>query len=517
MTVRTRFAPSPTGYMHIGGMRTAFFNWLWARRNGGQFLLRIDDTDQARNQEAALRPILQAFRWLGLNWDEGPEIGGPYAPYYQSQRGELYRAAAARLEASGHAYRDYATREEVEADRKAADQAKRPYLNVRRSLDLTAAQKSEYDASGRPWVLRFLIPRDRKVVLDDIIRGRVEWDGALLPDPVILRGDGTPLYNFATVVDDSQMQISHVIRAEEHLSNTPIQVLLHEALGNALPQFAHVPYVAAPGSKEKLSKRKIEAYRKNPQFKKLFEKADEVFPQLGLTGSAALDPVMVEYYEKIGYLPAAVLNALGRIGWSLDDSPEIMSLDTMVAKFSLDRVVKAPAGFDPDKLYSFQGHWMKELPDDQKLAGVLPYLVQAGLLAEPVSAQQQAFVGQVVTSLGDRLKVFSDILGAGFFFRDEYPVDQKNFDKRVKKEGIPGHLTAFAARLNSLEPFTVPALEQLLPAYCEEVGLNTGDLIHALRLATTGQPVGPGVYDCLVLLGKDRSLSRIAAAVQSAG
>ena len=516
MTVRTRFAPSPTGYMHIGGMRTAFFNWLWARRNGGQFLLRIDDTDQARNQEAALRPILQAFRWLGLHWDEGPDVGGPQAPYYQSQRGELYRAAAARLEAAGLAYRDYATKEEVEADRKAAEQAKRPYLNIRRSLELSPAQKAEWEASGRPWVLRFLIPRDRKVVLEDIIRGHVEWDGALLPDPVILRGDGTPLYNFATVVDDAHMQISHVIRAEEHLSNTPIQILLHEALGNTLPQFAHVPYVAAPGSKEKLSKRKIEAYRKNPQFKKLFEKADEVFPQLGLTGSAALDPVMVEYYEKIGYLPAAVLNALGRIGWSLDDSTEIMSLDTMTANFSLDRVVKAPAGFDPDKLYSFQGHWMKELPDDQKLAGVLPYLVQAGLLTDPVAPEQQDFVARIVAALGDRLKVFSDILAARCFFQDNYPVDQKNFEKRVKKEGIPAHLTAFAQRMERLEPFTVSTLEPLLAAYCEEVGLNTGDLIHSLRLATTGQPVGPGVYDCLVLLGKDRSLARIAASVQAA-
>lgn len=498
--------------MHIGGMRTAFFNWLWARRNGGKFLLRIDDTDQARNQEQALRPILQAFRWLGLLWDEGPEVGGAHAPYYQSQRGELYRAAAARLEAAGMAYRDYATKEEIEADRKQADREKRPYLNIRRSLELTAAQREELEAQGRPWVLRFLIPRDRKVELDDIIRGHVEWDGALLPDPVILRGDGTPLYNFATVVDDAQMQISHVIRAEEHLSNTPIQVLLHQALGNHLPQFAHVPYVAAPGSKEKLSKRKIEQYRKNPQFKKLFEKADEVFPQLGLTGSAALDPVMVEYYEKIGYLPAAVLNALARIGWSLDESTEIMSLDTIVANFSLDRVVKAPAGFDPDKLFSFQSHWMKELPFDQKLAGCLPYLVQSGLVVEPVSETTRAFVGEVIVALGDRLKVFSDILSARYFFRDDYPVDQKNFDKRVRKDGITTHLVEFSKAIEAAEPFTVPVLEQALQAYSETAGLPTGDLIHALRLATTGQPVGPGVYDCLVLLGRDKSLARIAAA-----
>lgn len=516
-TVRTRFAPSPTGYMHIGGMRTALFNWLWARHCGGTFILRIDDTDQARNQEAALGPILRAFRWLGLQWDEGAEVGGPYAPYYQSQRGDLYRAAAAKLEAAGLAYRDFATKEEIEGDRKQADREKRPYINIRRSLELSDSQKADLAAQGKPWVLRFLIPREQKVVLADHIRGRVEWDAALLPDPVIQRGDGSPLYNFATVVDDAQMQITHVIRAEEHLSNTPIQLLLHQALGNVLPEFAHVPYVAAPGSKEKLSKRKIDQYRKNPQFQKMFEKGDEVFPQLGLTGSAALDPVMVEYYERIGYLPAAVLNALGRIGWSLDETTEIMSLDTMVQNFTLDRVVKAPAGFDPDKLYSFQGHWMKELPLDQKLAGCLPYLIQARLIEEPVSPATRQFVEQVIVALGDRLKVFSDILSAGYFFRDEITsYDEKTFDKRVRKEGVPAHLAAFRQRLAALEPFTVPVIEGALQAYCQETGEQTGTLIHALRLSSTGQPVGPGVYDCLALLGKDKSLVRIDAALAKA-
>jgi len=515
--VRTRFAPSPTGYMHIGGMRTALFNWLWARHSGGKFILRIDDTDQARNQEAALRPILQAFRWLGLNWDEGPEVGGPCAPYYQSQRGELYRAAAARLEAAGLAYRDYATKEEIDADRKLAEREKRPYINIRRSLEFSPDQKADLERQGRPWVLRFLVPREKKVLLEDHIRGHVEWDAALIPDPVILRADGSPLYNFATVIDDAQMQITHVVRAEEHLSNTPVQILIHQALGNALPEFAHVPYVAAPGSKEKLSKRKIEQYRKNPQFQKMFEKADEVFPQLGLTGSAALDPVMVEYYERIGYLPAAVINALGRIGWSLDETTEIMSVETMIKHFTLDRVVKAPAGFDPDKLYSFQGHWMRELPLNEKLAGCLPYLIQARLVAEPVSAQTRTFVEKVIAALGDRLKVFSDVLAAGFFFRDEIAYDEKNFDKRVRKEGVPGHLAAFRKRLESVEPFDVPAIEATLHAYCQETGEQTGTLIHALRLSTTGQPVGPGVYDCLVLLGRDQTLRRIDRALERAG
>lgn len=512
-TVRTRFAPSPTGYMHIGGMRTAFFNWLWARHNGGKFILRIDDTDQARNQEAALGPILRAFKWLGLNWDEGPEIGGPYAPYYQSQRGELYRVAAGKLLEAGLAYQDFATKEEIDGDRKEADREKRPYINIRRSLDLTEAQRADLAAQGKPWVLRFLIPREQKVVLDDAIRGHVEWDAALLPDPVILRGDGTPLYNFATVVDDAQMQISHVIRAEEHLPNTPIQVLLHQALGNEMPTFAHVPYVAAPGSKEKLSKRKIEQYRKNPMFKRLFDRADEVFPQIGLVGSTQLDPVMVEYYERIGYLPAAILNALGRIGWSLDESTEFMSLQTMIENFTLDRVVKAPAGFDPDKLFSFQSDWMKDLPLEQKLEGCLPYLVQAKLIAEPVTPEMRKFVEAVIVGLGDRLKLFSDILSAEYFFRDDYPIDEKNFEKRVRKAGVPEHLREFARRMESVDPFTVPALEAALQAYCAETGEQTGTLIHALRLSTTGQAVGPGVYDCLVLLGREKSLTRIAAAL----
>jgi glutamyl-tRNA synthetase len=504
--------------MHIGGMRTALFNWLYAKRHGGQFILRIDDTDQQRNREEALGPILRAFRWLGLQWDEGPEVGGPYAPYFQSQRGERYRAAAAKLEASGRAYRDYATKEEIDADRKQAEREKRPYLNVRRSLELSDEQKREFDAQGRPWVLRLLVPRDRKVRIHDLIRGDVEWDAGLIPDPVLCRADGSPLYNFATVIDDIDLEITHVIRAEEHLTNTAVQVLVYEALGAKLPEFAHVPYVAAPGSKEKLSKRKIAEYRKNPKFKLLFERGDEVFPQIGLAeGGVALDPVMVEYYEKIGYLPVAVINALARIGWSLDEKTEIMSLQTLIENFSLERVVKAPAGFDPDKLFAFQGHWMKELPLPEKVAGCLPYLVKAGLVSEPVSDAIRQKVEAVIVALGDRLKLFSDILDARPLFTDALSYDEKNFDKRVRKEGVPAHLRAFRAKLETVGPFAPPELEAALQAYCQETGEATGTLVHALRLSTTGQAVGPGVYDCLALLGKEKVLQRIDAALSRVG
>ncbi len=324
--VRTRFAPSPTGYMHIGGMRTALFNWLWARHTGGKFILRIDDTDRQRNIDEALKPILAAFRWLGLNWDEGVEIGGPYAPYSQSQRTEIYKAAAERLLAEKKAYRDFEKTEDVQREREAAEREKRPFVSSRRSLELSDAEIEKLVAEGRPYVVRFLVPRGQTVSLDDVVRGHVEWDTSLMVDPVIMRPDGTPLYNFATTIDDAGMQITHVIRAEEHLSNTPIQILLHQALGNTLPVFAHIPFVTAPGTTKKLSKREIKKYRENPKFKKMFDAADHIFPQIGLGSSETLNPVMVEYYEKIGFLPEGVLNALARLGWSLDDRTEFMSL-----------------------------------------------------------------------------------------------------------------------------------------------------------------------------------------------
>ena len=514
--VRTRFAPSPTGYMHIGGMRTALFNWLWARHNGGQFILRIDDTDQQRNMDEALGPILRAFKWLGLTWDEGPEVGGSFAPYFQSQRGDLYRAAAERLLQERKAYRCFETKEQIDQDRKQAEAEKRPYLSARRSLELSATQVEQFLAEGRPHVIRFLVPREQKVVIDDQIRGRVEWDAGLMADPVIMRGDGSPLYNFATVIDDSQMQITHVIRAEEHLSNTPTQVLLHQALGHTLPLFAHIPYVAAPGSKEKLSKRKLEQYRNNASFKKLCDKGESVFSQIGLAGKAGLDPVMVEFYERVGFLPAGVLNGLLRLGWSLDDKTELFSLDDAVKLFTLDRVVKAPAGFDPDKMVSYQQHWMTQLPLADKIAGCLPYLEQAGLIASPPPAESLDFVTRLITALGDRLKLFSDVLDVAYFFKDEIVYDEKEFTKRIAKEGVPALLAGYRDVIAAMPEWSIENLEAALKSHCEQQGQSHGTLIHALRISTTGIPIGPGVYECVLLVGRERVLSRIDQAVRRA-
>jgi len=515
-TVRTRFAPSPTGYMHIGGMRTALFNWLWARHNGGQFILRIDDTDQERNLSEALGPILQAFKWLGLNWDEGPEVEGEYGPYFQSERNDLYRAAVDRLLADGKAYRCYETPEEIQADREAAQNEKRNYLNLRRSLELTESEKEQYEAEGRPSVVRLLVPRDQKIQIDDAVRGHVEFDAGLMPDPVILRGNGTPLYNLATVIDDAQMKITHVIRAEEHLSNTPVQVLIFQALGYDLPVFAHIPFVAAPGGKEKLSKRKLDKYRKSPQFKKMFDKAESVFPRIGLENAGGLDPVMVEYYEKIGYLPEAILNALARLGWSLDDKTEIMSLEKIVENFTLDRIVKSAAGLDPDKLLSFQSHWMNQLSLDEKVKLCSPFLEKAGLVQDASDPEIKQRISQVIIGMEDRLKVASDILDFDEFFvaDDQLEYDEKNFKKRIQnsEEAVP-LLEKIKNRLANADDFHAEALDKLLHDFVEAEGIGMGQIIHALRAAVSGKGTGIGMFDCLAILGKESCVKRIERAI----
>ncbi len=520
-TVRTRFAPSPTGFMHIGGMRTALFNWLWARHNGGQFILRIDDTDQARNLDEALGPILDAFRWLGLDWDEGPEVGGDHGPYFQSQRSELYTAACEQLLQEGKAYKDYDPPALTQQDREAAEKEKRPFLNIRRSLELTDEERATCETEERPYVIRFLVNRDEKVSIDDQVRGHVEWDCSLIPDPVIMRGDGTPLYNFATVVDDAALEITHVIRAEEHLSNTPVQVMLFKALGYELPEFAHIPFVAAPGTKAKLSKRDkaLEKYRKSPQFKKLFEIADDVLPKLGLGGSQSLNPVMVSYYDAVGFLPDAIFNGLARLGWSYDDKTENMPREFIVENFTLDRIVKAAAGLDPDKLLSYQEHWIGQLSLEQKVEQCLPYLQKAGYITGEVDADVRSKVQGLISALGDRIKLFSDILTYDEYFvaDEELVYNEKAFKKRiVKPERAPELLTKYRDHLSQQEDFTASFLEEDFKTWLEANDLGYGDIIHALRVATTGKPAGPGMFECLELLGKTSCVNRINRAILQA-
>jgi glutamyl-tRNA synthetase len=481
MTVRTRFAPSPTGFLHIGGVRTALFNWLLARHHGGQFILRIDDTDQQRHVEEAVGLILDGFRWMGMDWDEGPEVGGPHGPYFQSQRAASYRAAADRLVASGHAYRDYSTEAERAADKAAAEARKQAYRFRRKPLD--DADLARFEADGRTYALRFQVPPGRRVVVDDLIKGKVEQKTEEMGDFVIVRPDGTPLYNFATVVDDAEMAITHVVRAEEHLTNTFSQLLVFEALGVPLPRFAHVPYVAEPGSKKKLSKR---------------------------FGAVGLD----EFINK-GYLPEAMMNYLARVGWSWDDSQEIFNRAELIEKFTLDRVNSAPASHDPDKLFWIEGEWMKTLPMGRKVAGVLPFLVKEGLVAEPIGDDTRQRIEAVIAALGDRLKVFSDILNLGrYFFTETLAYDPDAVKKRLRKDGVPVILEGMTGVLATVAPYDVASLEKAVHDFAESRGLGMGLVVNALRVATTGQGVGPGLYDCLAILGRESCRTRIAAALE---
>lgn len=518
---RTRFAPSPTGYLHIGGVRTALFCWLFTRRQGGQFLLRIDDTDAKREVEGALAPILHGFHWLGMEWDEGPEIGGPHAPYFQSQRMPLYQAAAAELLARGMAYRDYATPAELDAERKAAEAAKRPFLYDRKWMADTPEKQRAFEAEGRAGVVRLKMPREGSLVIEDIVRGRVEFEWAREQDHVVQRADGTCLYHLASTVDDHDFGITHVIRSEEHLSNTARQVFIAQSLGYALPIYAHLPYVAAPGGKDKLSKRKLEQYLKNKAFAQVFEHGQKIMAAMGKTPQKDLfNPVVVDFYEQVGYLPEAILNYLLLVGWSLDDKTEFLTVPEMIANFSLERVVKGSASFDPDKLWAFQGHYMGLLSTEQKIERMLPYMIEGKLIAEPVSDADRAKLARVITAAADRLKVFGDVLlYADFFFKadDAFEYDSKDFEKRVKAAGAVERLVKFRDRLAAMADFEVASLEKELHAFVEAEGIKMGDIIHALRVAVTGRGVGAGLYDCLAILGKDSVLRRLDRAVKLAG
>ncbi|HEX3599234.1 MAG TPA: glutamate--tRNA ligase [Lacipirellulaceae bacterium] len=520
MTVRTRFAPSPTGYLHIGGVRTALFCWLFAKGQGGQFILRIDDTDAQRNVDEALAPILHGLKWVGLDWDEGPDVGGPYGPYYQSQRLEKYQAAVEQLLAAGAAYRDYATTEELQAEREEAQKAGRPFVYSRRWRAESDADKKRFEAEGRQGVVRLLMPREGQFVLNDIIRGEVRIDWASEQDHVIQRADVTCLYHLATVVDDHDMQISHVVRAEEHLSNTARQVFMFERLGYDVPKFAHLPYVAEPGSKTKLSKRKLDKYLKNRDFAQLMEHGQSIARRLGLSVRAdTFNPVIVDFYEQVGYLPDALLNYLLLLGWSLDGQTEEFSREEMLKHFSLERVNKAPASFDCEKLVAFETRAMQQLPIKQRVAKVVPFLQRAKLIASPPPCDTAPYVTRILEAAGDRLKVAGDILDFDDLFvaDEQLKFDEAVVDKRLRKPaGAIGLLGKYRDELKKVEPFEAKSLEQVTQNFVEANGIKIGDIVHAVRVAITGKGVGFGLFETLAILGRERCLARIDRALHVA-
>ncbi|MBT6460184.1 MAG: glutamate--tRNA ligase, partial [Planctomycetaceae bacterium] len=506
MSVRTRFAPSPTGFLHIGGVRTALFNWLFAKRHGGAFILRIDDTDNIRNLETALEPILEGLRWLGITWDEGPGAEGNHGPYFQSQRADRYAAAAKRLLDTGLAYRDFATPQELDEERKEAQAAGQPFLYSRRFAAFDNETASRFETEGRRAVVRLKMPREGQLVIHDKVRGEVTFAWEREQDHVIQRADGSCLYHLATVVDDHDMEISHVIRAEEHLSNTPRQAFIAKSLGYELPTYAHLPLVAEPGSRTKLSKRKLDKYLKNRDFAQVNEHGMKIAQQIGLEPeSDTFNPVIVDFYRDVGYLPWAIDNYLTLLGWSLDDHTEFFTRNQLIENFSLERVNSSPASFDPKKLWTVQDHYMQQLSTAEKFDLMAPFLTKAGLISEPISNEKRDFIFQIIEASGDRLKVAGDILTyATFFLVEKLAYDPAAVAKRLSKPGTADLLQTFIEHIADIEPFHTETLEPALKSVVDTANKKVGDLIHAVRVAVTGTTVGPGLYDCLVILGREK-------------
>lgn len=515
MTVRTRFAPSPTGYLHIGGVRTALFNWLFARRHGGQFVLRIDDTDASRNRAEAVKPILDGFEWLGIDWDEGPtkdasgDSFGPHKPYFQGLRNDKYVAAAMKLMAEGKAYPDYFGKEALEAMRKEAERAKRPFVfRGPRRLD-DPKTNMQVIADDPRAVIRFKVREGGPVMLDDHVRGRIEVDPSTIGDPVIMRepnsnGVRPALYSFATVVDEIDFGITHVIRAAEHLSNTFPQILMFQALGAKVPEFGHIPLVNYKN--EKMSKRKLPPL--TPQELGALKACGWTDEELKSRDD--LNIATVAYYRELGYLPAAIINYLGRLGWSLDAESEFIPLDVMKANFSLDRVTKAAGNFDPQKLYWLQGEYMKLVPTAEKVERCLPYLRRAGLVVESPDDATRATLTKVVEASGERIKLFSDLVQfAGPLLRSEPIYDPAAVEKSLKP--ALELLRGYRDRIAAANPFDAPTLEAALKEQVTAAGVKPNVLVAATRVAITGVTVGFGLYDTMAIMGKSEVLRRIDA------
>lgn len=480
MSVRVRIAPSPTGSLHLGLARTALFNWLFARQKKGTFIFRIDDTDVARSTEESLRQILDSFRWLGLDWDEGVEVGGDYGPYIQSQRLDIYKEYAQKLLDMGKAYYCYCTQEELEAERAKARAEQRPYIYSGRCKNLSESERRKFISQGRVPSIRLSV-EDKLIVVNDIVKGRVEFRTGLLGDFIIVRPSGMPMYNYASAIDDMLMKITHIIRADEHLSNTPKQILIYEAFNCPLPEFAHVPLVL--GSKgEKLSKRH------------------------GATS--------IEEYRKMGYLPAALINYLARLGWSYDDEREIFSIDELIELFSLEKVGKSGSIFDPKKLLWINGEYIMKMDINSRTKAVLPFLREKGYIGDDISQEKYDWIVKIVEAVGDRLKTLSQIIDyAGFFFTEEVEFDQSAVEQYLLKENSLSILETLEEHLKDVEPFDQANIERAIKLSGEQLGINPGKQIQPLRVAVTGKSVGPGIFETLILLGKEKTLKRLCQAI----
>jgi glutamyl-tRNA synthetase len=461
-SIKVRFAPSPTGFLHIGGVRTALFNWLFARHHGGQFVLRIEDTDHERSTEESITEILESMRWLGLDWDEGP--------YRQTERQDIYSQKVDQLFKAGKAYRCYCTAEEL--DRKRGEAQKK---GLKPKYDGTCRERAD-QPEGSPSVIRFKAPLEGSVVVDDLLRGKVVFDIAELDDLILQRTDGSPTYNFVVVVDDADMGITHVVRGDDHLSNTPRQCLLYDALNFSRPRFAHISMILGQ-DKARLSKRH------------------------GATSALA--------YRDMGYLPSAMINYLARLGWSHGDQ-EIFSREEMIEHFSFDSVHTSAAVFDPDKLSWLNEHYIKTTPPEELARHLEPFLIAAGFIE---AGHDLADIAKVIPSLNQRAKTLVEMAEkSGFYFKKQVEFDEKAKTKFLTADARP-LLEKVIAGLSQLEKFSAEEIETLFKNIVEEEGTKLGKLAQPVRVALTGTTVSPGIYDVILLLGKEETLARLKNAL----
>jgi len=482
-SVRVRFAPSPTGYPHVGNIRTALFNWLFARHYGGSFIVRIEDTDVTRKVKGAVKEILDSLRWLGLDWDEGPEVGGKYAPYFQSQRLELYREAAQRLISQGNAYYCYCSPQRLEEMRAEQVKRKQPPGYDRHCRNLSHEERSQKEAEGITPVVRFKTPFEGQTGFNDLIWGEVVFENNTIDDFVLLKSDGYPTYHLANVVDDHLMEISHVLRAEEWLSSTPRHRLLYQALEFEPPQFAHLPMILG-ADRSKLSKRH---------------------------GAMSI----IEYHEQ-GYLPEAMVNFLALLGWSLDDKTEILSRQELIDNFSLERVSRTAAIFNQDKLNWMNGVYIRSLTADKFFEAVEPYLMMDTPAGEALISSEE-YVRNILPLVQERARTLAEVAElTQFFFVDELEYDSGLLiGKNMSRESATQALKVAQQRLEQSEVFDAESLEAVLRPLAVELGLKTGQLFGTLRVATTGRTAAPPLFQTMAVLGKERCLKRIEAALDN--
>jgi glutamyl-tRNA synthetase len=464
----------------------AFFNWLFTRHERGQFVLRIEDTDRTRSTEVYETAILEDLRWLGLDWDEGPDVGGSYGPYRQTERAASYRVAAAALIESGAAYRCYCSPEEIEVERARAAAERRPYRYSGRCRDLDPGVRARWEAEGRRSSLRFRVPQARPpIIVEDMVLGRVEFQPADLDDFVIERSDGTPLYNFANVVDDHAMAMTHVMRGSEHLSNTPRQFLLYEAFGWAQPRVAHLP-VLLGADRKKLSKRHGDT--------------------------------SVREYAAQGFLPEALVNFFALMGWYPEDGRELFTVPELVERFRIDEMGKSGAVFDTQKLMWMNGVYMQDAyrrTPDRVVSLVVDYLSRVGVLRTPVDPAERAYVARVVAVMGERFRVPADVLAYGdFFFRDDIVYEPAAVRRYLEGAGAPAALAAVREALAGAPAFDLGAIETAVRGAAESLGVKGADVIHPLRVALTGKTVGPGLFELIEVLGRERTLTRLDRAIE---